>query len=114
MKKIAFLATLAFVSSAYSYEAKLTKGQLSAELSAMVEKANTDTGLTFNASDFLKIEERDLATSKYQMYVQTNSMIPVKQTAIRIWSDLKTNQLILGEMHLDEKTQKDGALLEAK
>ena len=32
-------------------------------------------------------------------------MIPVAKTAVRIWSDLKTNDLILAEMHLSTETK---------
>ncbi len=48
MKKTALLATLAFASVAHAYEAKLTKGQMPANLSAMLAKASADTKLTFD------------------------------------------------------------------
>jgi hypothetical protein len=114
MKKTALLATLAFVSVAHAYEAKLTKGQMPANISAMLAKASADTQITFDEEAFLLVEDRNLATSNFKMYVQTNSFIPVSQTAVRIWSDLKTGEMILGEMHLDEKSQKNAKKLEAK
>lgn len=105
MKKSLFLATLALAGNAFAYEAKITKGQMAPELAALIQKASLDTGVDFNESNFMLIEDRELATSKFKMFVQTNSLIPVAKTAIRIWSDLKTNELILAEMHLDETTQ---------
>src|SRR5688572_17794700 len=101
MKKTLLLLSLA-VTTAHAYEAQLRKGDAAPTLTALIEKANQDTGLTFNASNFLKVEERELATSKFTMYVQSNSQIPVARTAVRIWSDLKTGELVLGEMHLNE------------
>jgi hypothetical protein len=106
MKKTVLLATLGLLSQAHAYEAKITKGQLEPSLDKLLEKARLETGADFQKADFQKIEERNLATSKFTMYVQTNSMVPVSQTAIRIWSDLETNELILAEMHLNEDAQK--------
>lgn len=114
MKSFVFLAALALMGSAHAYEASVTKGQMAPELDSLLEKANAETGVTFEKSDFELIEVRNLATSKYTMYVQANSMVPVAKTAIRIWSDLKTNELILAEMHLDENAKKQSSLLKAK
>lgn len=114
MKTKTFLAVLAMVGTAHAYEAKVTKGQSAGDLEALLLKANTETGITFDKKDFMLIEERELATSHFKFYVQTNSMIPVAKTAVRIWTDLKTNELILGEMHLDEKAKKNEAQLQAK
>ena len=40
MKKMALLASLTFVSAAFGYEAKITKGGLPAKVEAMLEKAD--------------------------------------------------------------------------
>ena len=109
MKKTAFLATLTFMSAAFGYEAKITKNELPATIQAMLEKANTDTQVNFQASDFYLIEDRVLATSRFQMFVQQSQQIPVAKTAIRIWSDKTSNELILAEMHLSEETKANGA-----
>jgi hypothetical protein len=114
MKKTAFLATLTFMSAAFGYEAKITKGQLPATFQAMLEKANAETQVNFEESDFYLIEDRELATSRYQMYVQQSQDIPVAQTAIRIWSNKVTNELILAEMHLSEETKKSEKSLAKK
>lgn len=113
MKKALFLATL-LTAFAHAYEARIKKGEAAADLEVLLAKASLETGTTFNKSDFLLIEDRELATSKFQMFVQTNSMIPVAKTAVRIWRNLYTNELIFAEMHLDEKTQNDKKLLQSK
>jgi hypothetical protein len=105
MKKTAFLATLTFMSAAFGYEAKITKGGLPATMQAMLEKANAETQVNFQESDFHLVEDRALATSRFQMFVQHSQQIPVAATAIRIWSDKTTNELILAEMHLSTETK---------
>lgn len=114
MKKTAFLATLTFMSAAFGYEAKITKGQSSPTIQAMLEKANADTGLEFSEADLYLIEERELATSNFKMYVQHSQQIPVAQTAIRIWSDKTTKELILAEMHLSETAKNEELKLASK
>ena len=114
MKKTALLATLTFMSAAFGYEAKVTKGALPAKVEAMLEKANAETQVNFQLSDFYLIEDRELATSRFQMYVQHSQQIPVSQTAIRIWSDKNTNELLLAEMHLSEGTKRQEKILAAK
>jgi hypothetical protein len=114
MKKNFLLALLALAGTAEAYEAKVTKGQLAPDLETLLGKASAETGLTFEKKNFLLIEERNLATSNYKFYVQTNSLIPVAQTAVRIWTDSKTNELILAEMHLDEATKKADAELKLR
>jgi hypothetical protein len=111
MKKIAFFATLTFMSAAFGYEAKLIKGSVPATLEAMIEKVNRETKLDFKVSDFYLIEDRVLATSRYQLYVQQSQQIPVAKTAIRIWSHKQTNELILGEMHLSEEAKRNENVL---
>lgn len=115
MKKNLMLAVLALAGTAHAYEAKVLKGQMAtADLDTLLAKASAETGVEFDRKNFMLIEARDLATSKYSFYVQTNSMIPVAKTAVRIYSDLKTGELLLAEMHLDEKAKKDEAALRAK
>lgn len=115
MKKTLLLAsTLSLISSAYAYEAQITKGGKTPDLDTLLEKARTETGVNFDKENIALIEERELATSNYKFYVQTSQFIPVAQTAIRIWSDKKTGDLILAEMHLDEKAKREEASLAAK
>ena len=114
MKKTAFLATLTFMSAAFGYEAQITKGALPATIQAMIDKANTETQVKFEEADFYLIEDRILATSRFQMYVQQSQQIPVAKTAIRIWSDKTSNDLILAEMHLSEEMKQDEKILASK
>ncbi len=111
MKIFAFLATLALYSTAFAYEVQIKKGQLRPDLETMMEKARLDTGVNYQINDFKLIEDRKLATSRFQLFVQVNQEIPVAKTAIRIWSHLNTQELILAEMHLDEKTKKNEGFL---
>ncbi len=98
------LPMLAF-NLAHAYEAKVLKGQLPPSLEALIAKANQETQLNFKTSDFYLVEDRMLATSRFQMFVQQSQEIPVARTAIRIWSDKENQELILAEMHLNEETK---------
>lgn len=111
MNFIVILGLLWLVNPVFGYEAIVTKGELPPVLSELLDKANSETNLTFSPDDFIQIEERILATSKFTMYVQSNSMVPIAGTAVRIWSDLKTSELIRAEMHLNEKALTDKDLL---
>ena len=114
MKKTLLLATLTFASSAFGYEARITKGLLPATIEAMLDKANADTRAQFNLTDFYLVEDLELATSRFVMYVQHSKDIPVAQTAIRIWSDKTSGELILAEMHLSEKNKRSSKILADK
>lgn len=114
MKKTLLLATLSLISSAYGYEAQIKKGAMSPDLDSLLAKAKAETGVEFTSENITLIEDRDLATSHYKFYVQTSQYIPVAQTGVRIWTDKKTGELILAEMHLDEKTAANKAKLAAK
>lgn len=114
MKMLVLFYLVLLASFAQAYEAKITKGEMAADLKTLLLKASQDTGITFRADDFLLIEERELATSKFTMYVQMNSSIPVAKTAVRIWKDGETNELILAELHLDEKAQIQKTFLQSK
>ncbi len=108
------LALLSLAPAGEAYEAMVQKGQLPPELGALLEKATTETGVAFRKGDFQLIEERELATSFFTMYVQTNSQVPVAKTAVRIWRDKARGELILGELHLDESAAANKALLAEK
>lgn len=100
-----------FISQAFAYEALIKKGTERPELEALIAKANLDTGLNFELKDFELIEDRSLATSQFQFYVQMNSGIPVSGTAIRIWRDKSGQELKLAEMHLSEEAKKQENIL---
>lgn len=114
MKKTLLLATLSLISSAYAYEAQITKGAMSSDLDALLARATNETRVNFPKDNMALVEERELATSHYRFYVQMVNKIPVEKTAVRIWSDKKTGELILAEMHLNEKAQAQAPALIAK
>jgi hypothetical protein len=114
MKKTLLLATLSLISSAYGYEAQIKKGALAPDLDLLIQKAAQDTGVAFTKDNFALVESRELATSNYKFYVQTVADVPVSQTALRMWTDKKTGELILAEMNLDETSQANKASLMAK
>lgn len=114
MKKIVFFVSFVFISAAFGYEAQIRKGELPATIEALIEKANQETSANFEISDFYLVEDRNLATSRYQLYVQQTEQIPVAKTAIRIWSNKSTSELILAEMHLDVASKKSEGNLSYK
>ncbi len=115
MKKFVLALSLLTLSlSGEAYEAMVQKGQLPPNLEALLAKASGETGVNFRKDDFQLIEERTLATSRFTMYVQTNSQVPVAKTAVRIWADKNTGELILAELHLDESTATNKMLLAEK
>lgn len=114
MKKTLLLATLALISSAYAYEAQITKGTMAPDLDALLGRASIETRVNFPKESVALIEERELATSNYRFYVQVVNKVPVEGTAVRIWSDKKTGELILAEMHLKEDMQAKAPSLVAK
>lgn len=114
MKMTVLFVLLVLANAAFGYEAKVTKGQLPATLAAMILKANADTKAEFTNDDFYLIETRSLATSQFQMFVQKTEGLPVAKTAIRIWSNKTTNELILAEMHLDENAKLNSKKLALK
>lgn len=104
------LPILALLSStALAYEARYTRAQIAADLSAVLVKANEVTGANFTTADFLQVESRPLATSSYTMWVQAVEGVPVGGTAVRFWT--KDGDLIQGELHLDEMAATQKSLL---
>lgn len=115
MKIIPVLASvLLMASSAFAYEARFEKGEITSDLETLLAKVSADTGVNFDSSNFSLIEDRKLATSRFQMYVQTFQETAVAETAIRTWTDLKTGEVILSELHLNEGVVKNQSLLAQK
>lgn len=111
MKRL-LLLSLVTSFSAYAYQARYTKGQIEPNLEVLLQAASTATGVSFNPTTFRLVEERELATSKFQMWVQAVRGIPVASTAVRVWS--KEGSLIQAELHLNESTQTNSSALEQK
>ncbi|MCB0348340.1 MAG: hypothetical protein KDD37_05865, partial [Bdellovibrionales bacterium] len=86
----------------------------STDLSALVTKINTSLGTKLKPSDFLLFEDRDLATSKFQMYVQTIAGIPVRSASIRSWTDTSNNTAVQVEAYIEVKASEQMAKLKQK
>ncbi len=110
---IALMATpLAFGDS---YNKRLTfKDTTEASLESFLQIINQETALQFTASDFLVLEERDLASSHYLMLAQVVEGVPVSGKSIRIWKDLATGELIQAEIALDKTSEEKSGLLSQK
>ncbi|NDC24230.1 MAG: hypothetical protein EBZ49_08900 [Proteobacteria bacterium] len=74
-----------------------------ADLAHIVQVVNEKTGLKLTTKNFLLIENRPLATSYFQMYVQQAGGLPVQGQVIRVWTDLKKRETIQVEAHVDEE-----------
>jgi len=48
------------------------------------------TGFELHSTEFSKVEDRELATTRFQMWVQTLGGLPLKGRSVRIWTNLKT------------------------
>lgn len=106
MKRLAVLLATFSAISAQAYEARYTKGQIAPDLKVLLKEASTATGTIFKPETFLKVEERPLANNNFTMWVQAARGIPVKGTAVRIWTG-KDGSLVQAEVNLSEKTNKD-------
>src|SRR5258708_2904186 len=62
-------------------------------ISHIVDVINQQKGASLNSTGFNLLEDRDMATSHYSMYVQTAGQLPMDSKSIRIWSDLKTHEV---------------------
>lgn len=97
---------------AQAYVARYTKGQIAPGLGAMLARASVESGVNFNPETFRLVEERDLATSHYQMWVQAIRGVPVGGTAVRVWT--KGEEVVQAELHLNEAAQAQSETLTAK
>lgn len=77
------------------------------EFTHLIENLNQRSGFQLSASDFLLIEDRELANNHFKMFIQAANGIPIKQHSLRIWTDIKTGQLIQFEARVenDSKTK---------
>lgn len=110
---IALMATpLAF---ADAYNKRLTfKDTTESSLESFLQIINQDTSMQFSASDFLVLEERDLASSHYLMLAQVIEGVPVSGKSIRIWKDITSGELIQAEIALDKASEAKQGFLAQK
>jgi hypothetical protein len=112
-----FYTTLLLTSFAFAAPASVrwTRDEdRNAEFLHVVEAVNQRTGFHLSASHFLLVEDRELATSNFKMFVQMAAGVPVSQRAIRLWTDLKTKELIQAEALLESQAHIEGLELKAK
>ncbi len=69
-------------------------------LETILEQASRELGTVFMASDFILAESRELATSQFTMWVQAVRGVPVRGSAIRLWTDKASGNLVQLETHL--------------
>lgn len=115
MKKLPLLVmALTFAQLSQAASVRWTyKEDTNADLNHVIEKINTATGLKLTMSDFMKIEDRPLATSKFVMLAQSIQGLPIRGKNIRLWTDSKTGTLIQVEADVNKvsKSQKSANLV---
>jgi hypothetical protein len=114
--RILLLSTFTLIFSGQSfakdYEKRLTlKETTLSSLPSLISIANNETGLNFTESDFIVLEDRELATSHFTMFAQAIEGVPVKGKSIRVWKNLSSNTLIQAEMNLDVKSELRSSIL---
>jgi len=90
------------------------KDTTESSLESFLQIINQDTSLQFSTSDFLVLEERDLATSHFLMLAQMVEGVPVSGKSIRIWKDIASGALIQAEIALDKTTKEKATFLSKK
>lgn len=70
----------------------------------VVEKVRARTGAPIDVTQFLPMELRDLATSRFEFHVQLADGLPIYGMSIRIWKDLSTGRAIQVEAQVDDGT----------
>lgn len=67
------------------------------DLLHVLRKIQIKTGLEFSLSDFIMLESRRLAHSHFTMLAQAKASVPVRHRNIRLWTSVKTGELIQAE-----------------
>ncbi len=86
----------------------------STSLHTLVAKINTSLGTSLRTTDFVLFEDRSLATSQFQMYVQAIAGIPIRSASIRTWTDTTNNTAIQVEAFIEVKASEQLARLKQK
>lgn len=77
---------------------------LTDDLTTILRTINAENNLQLKLTDFVEIERRTLAGSKFSTYQQIYQGTPIQGTSLRAWSDLFDGHLIQMEAWLEEKT----------
>jgi hypothetical protein len=94
------------ISSAFAETGKFVrwteKEDQRSDLQWVVQRVSQKTGLGLSESQFLLLEDRALATSRFRMYAQVSNGLPIHGMSIRIWSDLRSDAAIQVEAQVDQ------------
>ncbi len=77
------------------------------ELGHILEVVRQKTNLTLSPTDFMPLENRNLAHSHFTMYEQMAAGVPIRSQSIRIWTSLKTGDVIQVEVNVDAPPKVD-------
>lgn len=100
------LALMPFAALAEGQEFSLrwtAKDDVDASFSHVVDVVNLKTGAGLSTSDFTIFEDKELATSRFRMYLQVAAQVPLRDRSIRVWTDLKTGIAIQVEALVEGK-----------
>lgn len=73
------------------------------DLASVIARINGETSYGLVESDFLLLEDRELATSHFRMYAQVAEGLPVEGLLIRIWAKVGKGELIQAEAVVESK-----------
>lgn len=71
-----------------------------ADLAHVLQVVKSKTGISLAESDFILVEERDLARYHFRMVAQTAAGIPIRGAVIRTWTSRKTGRAVQVEAHV--------------
>jgi hypothetical protein len=107
VRNLTVLLALVFAipSEAAIQELRWTKSEESnAKLENVIKKINVNLGTQLTTSNYILLEDRELATSRFKMYVQAAAGIPVRSASIRTWTDKTNNQAIQIEAFVENQS----------
>lgn len=98
------VATLTYVGTSYAEPVSIRwtgSDDKNAEFLHVIDRLNAQSGFNLSASDFLLVEDRALANNQFKMFIQMAGDVPLKRNSVRIWTDLRTNELIQLEAQIE-------------
>jgi len=111
LKKLFFLSLTLFVFKIAVAEPKSVrwtyKDDKNAEIHHVLAKIKGLTGIELSANQFMMVEDRNLATSRYTLLVQVAGGVPRRGLSIRIWTSLKTGEAIQIEARVESEAPKN-------
>ena len=77
------------------------------EIMHVLSVIRSKTGITLSPTDFVAIEDRNLANNHYTMLAQVASGVPIRSQSVRLWTSLKTGDVIQVEARVDQPPATD-------